>query len=300
PRGYAGLAGLMSQDRAGTFYFNPRTHDDGEKTVLGHKIPAGGGIKDGLAVLDILAHHPSTARHIAKKLCQRFVSDNPSPALVARVAEAYTKSDGDIRETLRAVFSSPEFNSAEAYRAKIKQPFELVVSALRALGGDTNGGPGIHQWIARMGQPLYGYQTPNGYADVAEAWVSTGSLLERLNFALALASNKIPGTRVDLARFVGDAAANGPQVDKRRVLDRFVEIVLQGNISPKTKETLLKQLSEQATAPTAKTEPDKAADSQANPRAARREIARNDATVGNPEVTRIVGLILGSPEFQRQ
>src|SRR5262249_2241454 len=167
---------------AGTFFFNPRAHDDGEKTVLGHKIPSGGGMKDGLMVLDILAHHPSTAKFIATKLVRHFVSDNPPPALVDRVAATYKKSDGDIREMLKTIFFSKEFNSTEAYRAKIKRPFELVVSAIRTLGADTNGGPQTHQWIARMGEPLYGFQTPNGYSDAAESWVNTGALLERMNF----------------------------------------------------------------------------------------------------------------------
>ncbi|HEY3024764.1 MAG TPA: DUF1800 domain-containing protein, partial [Pyrinomonadaceae bacterium] len=243
----AAIMGGAARDRAGTFYFAPRMHDDGEKIVLGHKIPAGGGFKDGLMVLDILAHHPSTAKFIATKLARRFVTDNPSPALVDRVAAAFTKSDGDIRETLKAIFFSPEFNSPEAYRAKIKRPFELAISAVRTLGADTNGGPGFHQWIARMGEPLYGYQTPNGYSDVAENWVNTGSLLERLNFGLSLASNRIPGTRANLERFVGDTA--GKSVDKDRIMERFLNIIVQGDISPKTKEALLKQVDQQITLP---------------------------------------------------
>ncbi|HSQ24703.1 MAG TPA: DUF1800 domain-containing protein, partial [Pyrinomonadaceae bacterium] len=178
------LADRLRTD-AGKFTFNPRAHDDGEKVVLGHKIPAGGGMKDGLMVLDIVAHHPSTAKFIATKLVRRFVADDPPAALVNRVAQTFLKSDGDIREMLRTIFTSPEFNSASAYRAKVKRPFELAVSAVRTLGADTNGGPQFHQWIARMGQPLYGFQTPNGYSDVAENWVNTGALLERMNFALA-------------------------------------------------------------------------------------------------------------------
>jgi len=174
------MMGENGRRNAGTFVFNARVHDDGEKTVLGHKIPSGGGIKDGLMVLDILAHHPSTAKFIATKLVRHFVSDMPPPGLVDRVAATFTKSDGDIRETLKAIFFSKEFNSAEAYRVKIKRPFELVISAIRTLGADTNGGPGTHRWIERMGEPLYGFQTPNGYSDAAESWVNTGGLLERM------------------------------------------------------------------------------------------------------------------------
>ena len=251
PRGGGGAGAMMNERRAemlrenaGRFFFNARTHDDGEKIVLGHKIPAGGGMKDGLLVLDILARHPSTAKFIATKLTRYFVSDTPQPALIDRVAATFTRSDGDIRETLRAIFSSPEFNSPAAYRAKVKRPFELAISSLRTLGAETTGGPQLHQWIARMGEPLYGFQTPNGYSDAAESWVNTGGLIERFNFGLALASNRIPGTRVDLKRFAGDTAS-GANSDQVKAMDRFLEIIVGGNVSPKTRETLLKQLDQE-------------------------------------------------------
>ncbi len=268
PRGGAAAVNAMRPDgpmRAeaarrtpGTFFFNARAHDDGEKIVLGHKIPAGGGVNDGLKVLDILAHHPATAKFIATKLVRHFVSDTPPPALVERVAAVFTKSDGDIRETLKAIFFSNEFNSPEAYRAKIKRPFELVVSAIRTLGADTNGGPGTHQWIARMGEPLYGFQTPNGYADTSESWVNTGGLLERMNFGLALAANRVQGTKVDLTKVAGAGT------DKGKMIDQSVKTILAGELSASTRETLMKQLD------------------QAD------------------QVTKVVGLILGTPEFQRQ
>ncbi|HEY9402234.1 MAG TPA: DUF1800 domain-containing protein, partial [Pyrinomonadaceae bacterium] len=241
PRGQGGAAGVTNPERAGTFFFNPRLHDDGEKVVLGHKIPAGGGINDGLLVLDILSKHPSTAKFIATKLARRFVSDNPTPALVERIASAYTKSDGDIRTTLRAIFASPEFNAPENYRAKIKTPFELAISAVRSLGGETTGAPALHQWIARMGEPLYQYQAPTGYPDTAEHWVNTGALLERMNFALALVGNRINGTRVDLSRF---NSAGGAGMDKSRLIEQFAAVILQGNMSERTKSALLKQLNE--------------------------------------------------------
>ena len=314
----------MLRENAGTFYFAMNRHDDGEKIVLGHKIPAGGGIKDGLMVLDILSHHPSTAKFIATKLSRRFVSDNPSPALVARVAGAFTKSDGDIRETLKAIFFSPEFNSPEAYRAKIKRPFELAISAVRTLGADTNGGPGFHQWIARMGQPLYGYQTPNGYSDMAEDWVNTGSLLERLNFGLSLASNRIPGTRVNLAQLAGGLTDN-KVADPAQVMDRFLNLIVQGDISPRTREMLLKQMNEQITLPAATAQrstgngmagpgmaplpaPRNGEDAMerqmempdgGQPRRQQQLAQARSAEINNP-VVKIVGLILGSPEFQRQ
>jgi uncharacterized protein (DUF1800 family) len=262
PRGGAAAANAMlgeaGRRNAGTFFFNMRAHDDDEKTVLGHKIPAGGGIKDGLMVLDILAHHPSTAKFIATKLVRHFVADNPPPGLIDRVAAVFTKSDGDIRETLKAIFLSNEFNSTDAYRAKIKRPFELVVSAIRTLGADTNGGPGTHQWIARMGEPLYGFQTPNGYSDAAEAWVNTGGLLERMNFGLALANNRVQGTRVSLS--LGTTG----EKNQAKIVDDSLKTILAGEISAGTRTALLKQLD------------------QSDP------------------VTKVVGLILGTPEFQRQ
>lgn len=317
PRGGAAVQAMMNgpragmlRENAGTFLFNPRAHDDGEKVVLGHKIPAGGGLKDGLMVLDILAHSSATARFIATKLVRHFVSDNPPPELVERVAAAFTKNDGDIRETLRAVFFSPEFNAPEAYRAKVKRPFELAISAIRTLGAETNGGPQLHQWIARMGEPLYGFQTPNGYSDTAESWVNTGGLLERLNFGLMLASNRIPGTRVDLKRFVGNAA-DGESLNKTLILERFLNLIVAGDIAAKTKETLLKQFNEQTAlvVPTMSPKTARVNDRPGNEMmdgqqlAIRdqqaQQLARAGANISDP-VTKIVGLILGSPEFQRQ
>lgn len=297
----------MLRENAGKFFFNPRAHDDGEKTVLGQKIPAEGGMKDGLLVLDILAHHSSTAKFVATKLVHHFVADDPSPALVDRVAAAFTKSDGDIRETLRAIFFSPEFNSPEAYRAKVKRPFELAISSIRTLGAETTGGPQLHQWIARMGEPLYGFQTPNGYSDTAESWVNTGGLLERLNFGLTLASNRIPGTRVDLKRFLGNAAERD-SLNKAQIMDRFLNVIVAGDITPKTKEALLKHLNEETAlvVPAMNSETERGNDRLAGEmmdapprRQERQQLVRADANITDP-VTKIVGLILGSPEFQRQ
>ena len=319
PRGQGGAAGLTNPERAGTFHFNPRLHDDGEKVVLGHKIPAGGGMNDGLMVLDILSKHPSTAKFIATKLARRFVSDNPTPALVERIASAYAKSDGDIRTTLRAIFASPEFNAPENYRAKIKTPFELAISAVRSLGGETTGAPALHQWIARMGEPLYLYQAPTGYPDTAEHWVNTGALLERMNFALALVAGLIDGTRVDLSRF---SSAGGAGADKSRLIEQFAAVILQGDMSERTKAALLKQLNEAtATTPAASNNatnrtttatgemnnddammPRDGSDGGGGGRrrggAGRREMLAANAPI--PEAARIAALILGSPEFQRQ
>ncbi|MDX6484736.1 MAG: hypothetical protein QOE95_2509 [Gaiellaceae bacterium] len=299
PRGGGIYGGEGEDSRAGTFYFAPRMHDDGEKTVLGVKIPAGGGADDGRKVLDILVAHPSTAKFIATKLVRKFVSDEPDPALVKRVADAFHNSKGDIKTTLRAVFNSPEFNSAETRRAKIKTPFELTVSALRTLGAEVEVRPALIQWVARMGEPLYGYQAPTGYPDEASYWVNTGALLERLNFSLALVSNRIPGARVDLTRFVGEEAVSSRAVDQKTIVERFLNVALQGDISPRSREVLMKQLTTQSDAPIT-TAPDDDASREMNVKAARRERKQEGATVGNPEVARIAALVIGSPEFQRQ
>ena len=193
----------------------------------------------------------------------------------------------------------------------MKRPFELAISAIRTLGAETNGGPQLHQWIASMGEPLYRYQTPNGYSDTAESWVNTGGLLERLNFGLALASNRIPGTRVDLKRFAGEWQA-GRSVDKVEVMDRFLKVIVGGRISPKTRETLLKQLDQEIAVTSATTEletakvADDAMEGQQWRNGMRAKRTARPAATGpggremTDPVTRIVGLILGSPEFQRQ
>jgi uncharacterized protein (DUF1800 family) len=252
----------------GEFYFNPLMHDDGEKTVLGKKIPAGGGIKDGYAVIHLLATHPSTAKFVSTKLARKFVSDNPPAPLVARMSQTFLKTDGDIREVLRTMFMSPEFFAAEHYRAKIKTPFEMTVSAVRAIGADTNGNPQFHRWLAQMGEGLFQCQPPTGYSETSDRWVNTGALLQRMNFALALSDNRIPGARANLQNLL--AGVNTTR--QSEVVDHFVKLLLRGQVSPQTRETIDKSLSERRPAPAG----------------------------GQVDVAKVVGLILGSPEFQRQ
>jgi len=171
----------------GEFLFRADQHDAGAKVVLGTKLPAGRGREDGEAVLDLLARHPATARHIAHKLAVRFVSDTPPQALDERLAGVFLKSGGDTREMLRALAASPEFWSRAAVGAKIKSPFELAISALRITGSRPGDPRELLDWITRMGQPLYACQSPAGYPDRGEAWINTGSLLQRMNFALEIA-----------------------------------------------------------------------------------------------------------------
>jgi len=208
-----------SIDRAqvsGEFIFRPRMHDNGDKIVLGRTIRAG-GIRDGEEVIDILSRHPSTARFIATKMVRRFVSDDPPEQLVTRVAEVYRSSDGDIREMMYAILTSKEFNSPEAAGAKTKTPFEFVASAIRALDGTTDGSRALAQSIARMGQPLYQCQPPTGYPDRGEYWMTNAAILERLNFAVALAANQIRGTEVRVDGPVKSVVATlgSPEFQKR-------------------------------------------------------------------------------------
>ncbi len=235
----------------GGFIFRPRMHDSGAKTVLGVRFPSGGGIGEGERIIHILAHHPATAHHIAYELCQRLVSDDPPKALVDRVAKTFLASDGDLRKSVKAVIDSPEFWDPGVYRAKVKSPFEYVVSAVRAVDAHVDDPRPIARALQQIGEPLYGAQPPTGYSDKAEAWVNTGALMSRLNFALALAGNTMPGVRSDVAALVTE-----PSVDNLAVA------LTGGNITEETRRTI--------------------------------------ESKGEQQVRAIAGLILGSPEFQRQ
>jgi uncharacterized protein (DUF1800 family) len=201
------------------FVFRLMMHDRGEKVVLGNRIRAGGGIEDGEKVIDILAHHPSTARFISTKLVRYFVSDNPPDSLVDKVAATFMKTDGDIREMLRTIFYSDEFMSPDAYGQKTKSAFEYVVSSIRAMNGDTNGSPRMAQLLTKMGQPLYQYVAPTGFPDRADYWLTDGTLIERINFAVNLTANKLPDTRVQLNDFPDAKTAalflGSPEFQKR-------------------------------------------------------------------------------------
>jgi uncharacterized protein (DUF1800 family) len=219
--------------QGGSFFFNPRLHDFGEKVVLRHKIKPGGGEADGHEVLRLLAQHPSTAHFISLKLCRRFVADDPPPSVVNRAAKTFLKSKGEIRAVLLSIVTSPEFNSSAAFRAKVKSPFELVASSLRALDGRTDAGPPLLAAMVRMGQPLFYYQAPTGFPDRGSAWINSGTLLQRINFATLLAANRIRGTQVD---FEAVAPDGGPNDVAKELSDRLVG----GELSPETRQAIMK------------------------------------------------------------
>jgi uncharacterized protein (DUF1800 family) len=213
----------------GGFRFEPRLHDDGEKSVLGHRIKAGGGESDGEQVLDILARHPSTARFIATKLVRRFVSDTPPPSLVERAAKRFHDTNGDIREVVRTIVTSPEMFAPAAYRAKVKTPFEFIVSAVRATDADVSSAQALAAAVRDLGMPLYLCQPPTGYGDRADAWVNTGALLNRMNFAVALTGNRVRGVRLP---------GNAVNADAGLARDALVGGVLAGDLSPATAATI--------------------------------------------------------------
>jgi uncharacterized protein (DUF1800 family) len=192
---------IYDTGKFGEFQFNPGIHDRKEKVVLGHTLPAGRGEQDGLDVIEILAHHPSTAKSISRELAQRFVTDDPPQALVDRMAETFTKTDGDLRAVLQTMFSSIEFSSEAAWQAKLKSPLEMVISAVRALNADATDTFALSQRIADLGEPLYGHVEPTGYPNTGEAWTNTAGILGRINFASALTSGQIPGVKIDISRF---------------------------------------------------------------------------------------------------
>ena len=214
--------------QGGSFMFNPRIHDPGEKVVLGHVIKAGGGESDGEQVLDLLARQPATATFIATKLTRRFVSDTPPPALVARVAARFRDTDGDLREVMRTILTSPEFLSPDAYRAKVKTPFEFVASALRATNADVRDARPFVRELQQLGMPLYMCQPPTGYKDTGDAWVNTGALVSRMNLALRLSDGQVKGTVIHN----DESAIRNPQF--------AIQILLNGEASETTRATVSK------------------------------------------------------------
>jgi uncharacterized protein (DUF1800 family) len=274
--------------RQGEFLFRPDIHDAGAKQILGVSFPAGGGLDEGERVLDIVVAHPSTAHHIALKLAQRFVSDNPPASFVDRLARVYLDSHGDIRTLIRTIAESPEFWSPGAMRAKIKSPFELAVSAVRATDAHVESTRALARWIAQMGEPLYAYLAPTGYPDRAETWINSGALLTRMNFGLSLAANGIAGVRVDL-----------PELNQGRepessdaALATYARLLMPERNLDETLRRLRPTLADPSVAGKI------ASAAGAAPSGA--GMQRSDAPAKGGELPFIVGMIVGSPEFQRR
>ena len=201
--------------RGGAFIYRDNLHDKGEKIVLGHVIPAGGGMEDGEKVLDILATHPSTARYISTELAQRFVADNPPQPLIDKMSKTFLASGGDIRQVMKTMLESKEFWSQGAYRAKIKTPLEMVASAVRALGANVTDAWALANQVGNLGEPLYRKQEPTGYSNLNAEWVNSAALLGRMNFAVQLAQNRVPGVKLAAAEPSAALTLGSPEFQRR-------------------------------------------------------------------------------------
>ncbi len=258
--------------QGGGFFFDERKHEPGTKFVLGHKIKEDGE-SEGREVLHLLARNPATAKFVCTKLATRFVSDNPPPALVDRMATTFLKKDGDIREVLKTMLDSTEFWSTDSYRAKIKTPLEFVVSSLRATDAQVDDAMPLVRQLQALGMPLYGAQPPTGYSMKADAWVSSSALLGRMNFAIRLASGRIRGVTVATS----ESSAATARLEPEQILLSLEGTLLEGDVSKQTHDTVMAQLTD--------------------PKITQRRL---DDPVRPPDVSVIEGLLLGSPEFQRR
>lgn len=298
----------------GDFLFTPNRHDNSQKTVLGKTFPAGEGYEEGVDLLRMLAHHPSTAKFISKKLAVRFVSDNPPASLIDKMSKVFLAKDGDIRQVLITMVSSPEFWSKDVIRAKTKSPFELVVSAVRSLNAGIKMPNQLYSWTDKMGEKMYFYQAPTGFPDKGQYWINTGALLNRMNFGLALASQRVPGVNIDLLALnnghepeSAEAALETysrmimPERDLDQTIKRLTPLLHDPNLDIKVKQASDKSVMTQqantvkdVNGKTTKT-PSVKAEGTDNNAAAIKPTADNKTMLGQ-----VVGIIIGSPEFQRK
>jgi hypothetical protein len=294
------------------FQFEERRHEPGPKTVLGKTIKED-GMNEGLEVLHMLATSPATARFISTKLAVRFVSDDPPQTLVDRMTQSFLESNGDIKSVLRTMFESPEFWAPPAQRSKVKTPLEFVLSAVRASGATVNNSLGLVQALDRLGMPLYGMQTPHGYSWMSDPWVSTGALVSRMNFALVLTGDKLPGVRTDWTRLLGEPGVAGRQVAMESgdgVIDpevaakekRLEHLLLDQPLSEKTRAAVLSQSNDQSAALQAAKEFQIGGGGGGVYRFGLQGAAagQKNAAPDDRQAAIMAGLMLGSPEFQRR
>jgi hypothetical protein len=277
---------IQPLEQGAAFQFDAKKHEPGDKVVIGQTIPEN-GMNEGMQVLDMLAHHPNTAKFICKKLAMRFVADDPPPALVERMAAKFLATDGDIREVLRTLFKSPEFWSAKAYRAKVKTPFEFVISSLRATGTDLNNPGPMLGILNKMGMPLYQMVPPTGYSMTASTWMNSEALIDRMNFALALSDGKVGGTNFDAGRLLalGTLTSRGfprPNPEdseagrgQETALLLIENALLNGEVSANTQKAIRRQLDDPQVAAHALDDPKRT-------------------------LNTMTALVIGSPEFQHR
>lgn len=287
----------------GDFLFVPARHDKGEKTIMGKKFSGQGGYDEGVALLSMLAHHPSAAKFISKKIATRFVNDQPSAALVNKMAKTFRDTDGSIKAVMIAMASAPEFWKTDALREKTKSPFELAISAVRSLDAQITQPYQLFSWINKMGQKMYYYQAPTGFPDRGQYWINTGALLNRMNFGLALAAQRIPGVKINLASLNNNHEPESaeaalatysklimPERDLGKTIERLKPMLTDPELSVKVAEAAEKTVVPQP-ATTMMSE-------EAEPmiKNKKEKPNYNNATM----LAQVIGVIIGSPEFQRK
>lgn len=302
--------------RDGDFYFAANRHDKREKVVLGKKFEAGGGYEEGVELLTMLANAPATAKFISRKIAIRFVSDNPPQSLIDKMAKTFSQTNGDIKEVMLTMAVSPEFWSKEALREKTKSPFELAISAVRALNADIKMPLQLNNWITKMGQKIYYYQAPTGFPDKGQYWINTGSLLNRMNFGLALATQKIPGVKMDLAALNNNHEPESPRAaliiysklimperDLSQTIKRLTPVLNDPNLENKV-QVAAARTTPQMEMNSMVDEDDVIVNTKVNRKPANGDdkIYNNSQSYGsnNSMLAQAVGVIIGSPEFQRK
>ncbi|MBS1558315.1 MAG: DUF1800 domain-containing protein [Bacteroidetes bacterium] len=292
----------------GDFLFAANRHDSKEKNVLGRKFVAGGEYKEGVELLKMLAAHPSTAQFISKKLAVRFVSDNPPQSLIDKMADTFLKQQGDLKKVLLVMVNAPEFWSTEALRSKTKSPFEYAISAARALNAEVTEPASLNQWVTRMGQQLYSYAAPTGFPDRGQYWINTGALLSRMNFGLAITSQRIKGVKIDLnglnhhhepesaeAALPVYAQLILPERDLGATLKRLMPLITNRDVINKVQKADRQKNREgySDTMPASELNGKKAIIKKKLPDT---QSQWSDASM----LAQVVGIIIGSPEFQRR
>jgi uncharacterized protein (DUF1800 family) len=300
----------------GDFLFTPNRHDQGEKTVLGNHFDAGGGYEEGVTLLEMLAHHPSAAKFISRKLAIRFVSDNPPQSLINKMVKTFNEQDGDIKQVLITMVSSPEFWNSKALGEKTKSPFELTISAVRSLNANIKEPYQLFNWINKMGQKIYYYQAPTGFPDRGQYWINTGALLSRMNFGLALAYGRIPGVTVNLkalnnqhepesatAALITYGKIVMPEEDLNKSIKRLGPLLNDPNLYNKVSNAAAKlpPLPQTNLSPTGDMAISNTSIQTVKPAAAATKVnvpAQNSGITNM--LAQVVGIIIGSPEYQRR
>lgn len=288
----------------GDFLFREDKHDENPKTVLGKQFSGKDGYQEGVEVLNMLAKHASTAQFIATKLARRFVSDEPSPALIKTLAQTYRDTEGNIKAMMIAMVNHHDFWSKDALREKVKSPFEFAISAVRATKAQVLQPYQLYTWCTKMGQRFYYYQAPTGFPDRANFWINSGALLNRMNFGLALATQKIPGVRLNLLALNENHEPESadqalriysklllPERNLEENIKRLTAMVRDANVEQKINAAAAKVKTEMV-----EDENEEQPNRKQDPKGKDIYAMNNTAAT----VAQVVGIIIGSPEFQRK